>query len=184
MDASELINELIEYSERDLTSVQAFKQLDVSQLLYKRNLDSWSILECIEHLNRYADFYIPELSKQIDRSRYPKSAVFSPGILGNYFANSMLPREGAKKIKTFPSMNPLNSHVGIDVLDRFIDYQRQLLVLLEKSRDTDLTKVKTAISISKWIRLRLGDTLRVVVYHNLRHLVQCQHLLKHLEIQT
>src|SRR5690606_41809639 len=46
------------------------------------------------------------------------------------------------------------------------------LQLLEASKRVDLTQVKTSISISKWIKLRLGDTLRVVIYHNRRHIVQ------------
>ncbi|MGB3549023.1 MAG: hypothetical protein WBA17_18760 [Saprospiraceae bacterium] len=35
-----------------------------------------------------------------------------------------------------------------------------------------MNRTKTAVSITKLIRLRLGDTLRVVVYHNQRHVAQ------------
>ena len=73
-------------------------------------------------------------------------------------------------------MDPADSPLDPSVLDKFIHQQEQLLQLLEVSRQTDLTGVKTSISISKWIKLRLGDTLRVVVYHNLRHVVQAQKL--------
>ncbi len=177
MNTEALINELVEHTERDLARAKVFKKLSMAELQHKQNSDSWSILECIEHLNRYADFYIPELRKRIEASKHKRSTVFKPGLLGSYFANLMLPRERLKKIKTFPSMDPLDSHVDIDVLDRFIAHQTQLLLLLEKSRNTDLTKVKTAISISRWIKLRLGDTFRVVVYHNFRHMVQCQDIL-------
>lgn len=176
MDASALIQELIDQSERHMACVQAFKKLSVDQLQYKQSPESWNVLECIEHLNRYADFYIPEIGKRIEASKHKQSTQFKPGILGNYFAQRMLPKEGAGKMKTFQSMNPVNSQVELDVLDKFIAYQGQLLLLLEKSKNTDLTKVKTAISISKWIKLRLGDTLRVVVNHNFRHIVQCQNI--------
>ncbi len=50
-------------------------------------------------------------------------------------------------------------------------------MLLEQSRDTNLTKIKTSISISKWIKLRLGDTFRIVIYHNLRHITQVKKIL-------
>jgi hypothetical protein len=43
-----------------------------------------------------------------------------------------------------------------------------------KAQKVDLTKVKTAISLSKFIKLRLGDTLRFLVYHNERHILQAQ----------
>lgn len=178
MNASELIKELVEQTEKHQAIAEGFKKLDIARLQHKPSRESWSILECIEHLNRYGDFYIPELRKQIEASHYKKSIVFKPGILGDYFARIMLPQEGGKKIKTFQSMNPVGSQVDIDVLDKFIAHLHQLLLLLEKCRNTDLTKVKTAISITRWIKLRLGDTLRVVVYHNFRHIVQCQNILK------
>ena len=41
----------------------------------------------------------------------------------------------------------------------------------------DLNKTKTAISISKLIKLKIGDTFRVVVYHNERHLIQAEKIL-------
>ena len=43
---------------------------------------------------------------------------------------------------------------------------------------TNLTKVKTSITISNWIKLRLGDTFRFVIHHNLRHVVQAKNLLE------
>ena len=35
--------------------------LTLQHLNYKTNPDSWSMLECLEHLNRYARYYLPEL---------------------------------------------------------------------------------------------------------------------------
>lgn len=80
-------------------------------------------------------------------------------------------------MKTFKSMDPSGSHLNRVVLDTFIEQQVQLIQLLTEAMDSDLSRVKTAISISKWIKLRLGDTFRVVVYHNLRHVLQAKNLL-------
>ena len=54
----------------------------------------------------------------------------------------------------------------------------RLLEVLEKSSTLNLSKIKTAISISNWIKLRLGDTFRVLIYHNYRHMVQAEKILK------
>ncbi|GJQ05611.1 hypothetical protein [Capnocytophaga canimorsus] len=40
-----------------------------------------------------------------------------------------------------------------------------------------MTQLKTKISISRFLRLRLGDTLQFVVYHNQRHMEQVQDIL-------
>ena len=69
----------------------------------------------------------------------------------------MLAKENLIKIKNFKSMNPNNSKLQKNVLDKFINQQEQILEILNKSQGINLTKIKTSISISKWIKLRLGD---------------------------
>lgn len=176
INAENLINELIRTTEKNMNEVQSFKDLTNEELNIKANAESWSILECIEHLNRYGDFYIPEISKRMESSNFKKSPTFRSGILGNYFAKSMLPKEKLNKMKTFKSMNPNNSILDRSVLDKFLYQQGLILDLLNRARNVNLTRTKTSISISKWIKLRLGDTLRVVIYHNLRHIVQAMNI--------
>jgi hypothetical protein len=176
MDAAKLMGELIEMTQQNMNDVQSFKELTDQQLNYKSNAESWSILECMEHLNRYGEFYIPEITRRLEQSKYPKSKKFKTGVLGNYFSKMMLPNEGMKKMKTFTEMNPLNSKLSRDVLSKFIHQQEVMLQLLNKAKNSNLTKIKTSISISKWIKLRLGDTFRVVIYHNLRHIVQAKNI--------
>ena len=62
-------------------------------------------------------------------------------------------------------------------IDRFINQQKEYLELIEKSKKINLTKTKTAISISKLIKLRLGDTFRFITAHNERHLLQAENIL-------
>lgn len=59
-----------------------------------------------------------------------------------------------------------------EVLTVFLNQQQTMLKLLNQARSISLNKTKTSISISKLIKLKLGDTFRVVIYHNQRHLMQ------------
>lgn len=170
--SEDLIRDLTKLTHENIRQVEDFSQLQIEILNRKPNAESWSILECIEHLNRYGDFYIPEIQKQINSSKHFPSGEFQSGLLGNYFAKSMLPKEKLNKMKTFKSMNPPGSDLSEEVLERFLDQQKQILELLEAAEEVNLSKTKTAISISKRIKLRLGDTFRVVIYHNLRHIMQ------------
>ncbi|MGA6926679.1 MAG: hypothetical protein WBY88_13405, partial [Desulfosarcina sp.] len=77
--------------------------------------------------------------------------------------------------------NPSGKKLGREVIDRFIIHQQKLLELLKKAKNVSLTRTKTGISISRFIRLRLGDTFRVVIYHNQRHLLQAERALQSLE---
>jgi uncharacterized protein (DUF2249 family) len=54
-----------------------------------------------------------------------------------------------------------------------------MLELLEIARSKNLNRIRTSISISKLIKLKLGDTLRVVIYHNGRHLQQALRAANH-----
>lgn len=174
MKAEILIADLIERTKDNLNRAEKLKPLSDKKLNYKADAETWSILECLEHLNLYGDFYLPEISSRIASSKYGKSADFKTGLIGDYFAKMLLPRERLNKMKTFKVMNPNGSALSRKVIDKFIRQQQQLLELLDKARGVDLNKTKTSISIAKWIKLKLGDTFRVVIYHNQRHIRQAE----------
>ncbi|MGE9314628.1 DinB family protein [Niabella sp. CJ426] len=168
----QLLNELTDLTKQHLSYIQQLKALPDQALTQKADATSWSALECIEHLNRYGHFYLPEISRQIAETRTEAVPVFKSGWLGNYFANSMLPKEKLNKMKTFAAMNPLNSPIDRTVIDTFMLQLQTMLDLLQQCRSVNLNTIKTSISISSLIKLKLGDTLRVVIYHNERHVKQ------------
>ena len=172
MQTKALLNELIHMTKTIRDQAVSFKSLPNKTLNHKAEAGKWSALECLEHLNRYGDFYLPEIKKRLSKNRPEFTEVFIPGLLGTYFVNSVKPR--AKNMNTFSNMNPSKSSVRPNVLQEFIHQQDQMLKILEDCKQYNLKKVKTNISISKWIKLRLGDTLRVVIYHNLRHIEQAE----------
>lgn len=178
MLSTELLQDLLERTQENKSKAERFKTLPLDTLNWKYAPNSWSILECLEHLNRYGDYYIPEIEKRIASSQHRPTPIFKSGWLGNYFARTMLPREKLNKMKTFTAMDPIGSKLDMDTLKKFIDQQQAIANLLHKSKEVDLIKTKTGISISKWIKLRLGDTFRVVIYHNQRHMAQAQKVLK------
>lgn len=171
-----LLNDLIERTKQVLNRAKEYNQLTLEELNYKTNPENWSILECLEHLNLYGDFYIPEISKKITLTKSKPATIFKSGLLGNYFAKMMLPKEQPNKMKTFKDKNPIGSHLNKTAIDRFIGQQKRMLYLLNEGRQVNLNKVKTGITISSWIKLKLGDTFRVVIYHNQRHIVQANNI--------
>lgn len=176
----QLINQLIQSTQSQINKVQDFRTLDTSQLNYRNSKDSWSILECIAHLNLYATYYINEINKKISVTPQLKEStvVFKSGILGNYFAKSMLPKERLNKMQTFKDMNPIHSQLDITTLETFITLHYQLLSILESAKKVNLNNIRIPISINRFIKLKLGDTFRFLLNHNERHLVQAHKLLK------
>ncbi len=172
--SNKLIEELLDMTDQSIKSVQKFKELTTMQLNFKQSPVKWSVLECIEHLNLYGDFYLPEIEKQIlSNKSHDDNMLFKSGVIGNYFANRMKVKDGkVKKMKSPKDKNPINSQLTITTLDRFLKQQELLKSLLNQARTTNLTKVKAAISLTNLIKLRLGDTFRFFVYHIERHILQ------------
>ena len=184
ISSKELLQELLEITTENLKVVENLKNESLASLNWKQETKSWSVLECIEHLNRYGNFYVPEITNKIEASKHVNSTVFKSNWLGNYFSKSVMYSEQLNKMKTFKSMNPLNSSLTIKTLDHFIKHQHQLIDLLTKSKSVNLDKTKTAISISKLIKLKLGDTFRVVIYHNQRHIKQAEKALLNANLES
>lgn len=183
LSRQELINELVEICNQATETVLVFKSLTLDQLNFRKSEHEWSILECIEHLNLYGDFYLPEIESSLMlQHQAPDARLYKPGIIGNYFARLMKVNNGkVKKMKSPKDKDPIHSELSITTLDRFIKQQDLLSHLLFKALKADLTKTKTAISLTKMIRLRLGDTLRFYVYHIERHIKQASAIKTHLK---
>lgn len=179
-DSHALLANLTQRTRQVLQTVEShLLPLSEKELNHKSGAESWSALECIAHLNRYGEFYLPELERVLKRGQgKPVNHHFRSGWLGNYFAESMLPKNGQlKKMKTLAVMNPIGSNLSANELQIFIKQLNKMFEYLKWAETVDLTREKTAVSISKWIKLRLGDTLRFVVFHNERHLGQAQRAL-------
>jgi len=173
-----LIAELIERTRVNINRVEKFKGLSKEELNHKENSERWSVLECVEHLNLYGDFYNPEIKRSINAKHSIPNEEFHSGVIGNYFVNSMLPKKKLNKMKTFKDKDPSGSDLDIKVIDKFIGQQKDFIDLIDSSRNINLTKTKTAISISKLIQIRLGDTFRFILAHNERHLLQAENAIE------
>jgi hypothetical protein len=177
-NSQELVQDLKQHTESNLQTAQEWLELPLKVLQFKPSAESWSLLECLEHLNLYGDFYLPEIRRQMENSPYQNAApIFKSSWLGNYFAKAMLPKEPLNSMKTFREKDPKGSSLDQQVVQKFINQQQEMLELLQQARRVNLTKIKTGITLTQWIRLRLGDTFRVVIYHNDRHLVQAKQVL-------
>jgi hypothetical protein len=70
------------------------------------------------------------------------------------------------------------------VFKEFFQHQTKLIQLMETARKRNLETIRIPISISKFIRLKLGDTFRFLVAHEQRHLIQARNAIKSFGIAT
>lgn len=175
--ADTLIQELKEQTQQIILLASQMRNLDYETLNWRPKEGAWSVLECLEHLNLYGDYYLPAMSDAIKRAPSKPDPIFTSGLLGDYFAKSMLPKPKMTKMKTFRDKNPIGSRLTKDTIERFIAQQQTLLDLLQLAEHKSLTQIRIKTSISPLIRLKLGDTFRFLINHTLRHLNQAQNVL-------
>ena len=178
MNSKKLIEEISNATKSYILIAEKLKSKADAELNWKENSESWSILECLEHLNLYAEFYNPEIQNVIQNSKSKPQTEFKSGFWGNYFAKSMLPKEKLNKMKTAKDKNPVNSKLGREVIEKFISQQNEFLNLLDISKNIDLNKEKTKISITNLIKIKIGDTFKFLNNHTLRHLKQIEKIEK------
>lgn len=164
------------------TVISALASLELSLLNYKPCPHSWSILECLEHLNRYSRYYNPALAKAIGANA---GQVPDQTIRYSWFGKKsldMVRPDNGKKHKTVKHMNPNNSQLSRQTLEEFLDHQTELLQLLDKAKGANLNKKAIPVEFFKLLKLRIGETLEFMALHQERHLQQTLQVKKQLPV--
>jgi hypothetical protein len=158
-------------------------ELSPAQLGWRPKPGAWSVVECLDHLLTTHRLYlgsierIGSIERTLVKSGAPSSgnAAFEGGRLAGWFIGLLGP-DSRRRLKSPSIFQP--PPVGVEgdsdprVVRRFAAQQRQIMSVIEKSRDVDLQQVKVASPASVLLRFRLGDALRMMVEHNKRHLKQ------------
>ncbi|OUJ73459.1 DinB family protein [Hymenobacter crusticola] len=146
--------------------------LDDFALNFKPTSEQWSVLECLEHLNRYSRYYNPALGKAVQQvASATQSTLVRYSWLGRKSITMMQPGNG-KQYKTVKHMNPAGSALSREVLAEFLAHQTQLLVLLTDAQKTDLNKKAVPVEFFRLLKLGVGEALEFVVRHQERHVQQ------------
>ncbi len=175
MNCKEVLADIESRIEGMISQAEEFNKMPIELLSQKPENGGWSSIECIEHLNRYSDFYIPELNRAINSSRFASQETYMPTWLGNKSAEDMLPMKGEvkKPMKTFKSKNPEGEQFDKVVIRKFINQQLEFLQIIRKADKVSLDRTKTKTTLPL-IKFKLGDTLRFVIFHEVRHIIQAR----------
>jgi len=185
--SEDLLQALCSDVEQIRTAARYFREADKNKLIYTPSENEWSVVQILEHLNAYGRFYLPAFRKAMDEQPGQKSAWFQSGFWGDYFTKTMKPsnvyevKNKMKAMKAYTFGNGLNVET---VVREFEQQQEELLDLLRRAGSTDLGAARVPISITKMIRLKLGDALRFLVAHEQRHMIQARNTLKKVGVAT
>lgn len=179
MTSTDLLTEVRSITETNLKVLrERFSGLNKVQLSWRPTEASWNVQEIFAHLNLFANYYHEAFLRYIEKTKFktPKENFLSSPLGRSAWKSMKLGHANnvKRKFKAVKGYNPRLDPAlltGTDLPD-FEKNLQDLLLVFEASEKVNIRKVKIPISISKIIRLRLGDALLFVVYHNERHMQQ------------
>ncbi|MEM1218711.1 MAG: DinB family protein [Bacteroidota bacterium] len=156
--------------------VKDWKSQSEDALCWKPGPQSWSVLECLAHLNRYATYYLPRLEKAVAETPGKGWAAFKSGTLGGYFVRSIQP--GSKPLKTPNKLDFNGEDLTKAELDTFLANQAKYQTLASQLDRVNLRRNKIVIEVLPILRMKIGDAFLFNLYHQERHLLQASQVLK------
>ena len=155
------------------------KSIDPAILLQEPAPGKWSVIQVLEHLNSYGRYYLLAIERSMNKNT-EKVEYFKPGWIGGYFTKLMKPGKNGQisnKMKSPKDHRPTKYPDAFPVLNTFLEQQQYLLDMLELAKSKNIGAIRTPISISRFIKLKLGDTFRFFIAHEQRHFVQINNAL-------
>ncbi len=175
---SDLLGDLTVATEANIARLELLLAMPETQLNKQPAPNKWSAAQCAVHLNVYADFYLPNIQKAIQKGESEAQKAtedYKSGWLGEYFVGLMAVEANEKPKKTMPApknAQPTTQIYTKMVLETLLAHQKQTLQLLFAAKNVNLARLRIKTSISSLITMQLGDTFRFNVAHNTRHLLQ------------
>ena len=151
--------------------------LSETGLRWRPGSGAWSILHCLEHVNRTTEVYLPNIDAAIERGRRRKTigGKSSRGtLLGSWLIKSLEPpvKRRFKAPKTFqPLPDPDRDAVG-----NFVRLRSELRERIGRSSGLDLGRIRLSSPAMKILRVSLGQAFRVLAAHDRRHLWQAHNV--------
>jgi hypothetical protein len=176
-----LLQDLQDKTESILQSVYSWRDIPWAVFSAPATNGGWSAAACLQHLNLYFNYYLPHIKKGlIDKNLWKThDTVFKSSWLGNYFANAILPKENGEisKMKATKTKQPSLDHIPENVLHSFIQNMEELKSIFSNADRYNINKKIVPVSFISFLKINIGDALRFVVYHNIRHIAQANRVL-------
>ena len=165
--------QLLEVQREVVRFAERLPKVSATKLNARPGPGRWCALECLEHLNRYADHYLPRLESKAVLAQAGGDEAYKPGLLGKPFALALHPARREKKMRSPGGMNPIGAALDAEaVVGAFRENMGAYLEVLRGLEGKGLGGNRIGVSAFPVVRLTLGDMLHTLVWHNARHVAQ------------
>ncbi|MBC7571727.1 MAG: DinB family protein [Spirosoma sp.] len=159
------------------TVAREFAHLSDAQLRARPAPGKWSIVECLQHLNLAERYYVRQLQHKTDRlglvQHNPTDQTLESDWVGRLMlkfldpkSTTKIPAPGLVRPRSASDLNPA------EVMSQFLELQTLQRDVLNKLTYLDWNQEKVPTLFGNWLKMRLGDVVRMLVVHTERHLQQ------------
>ena len=158
----------------DETAKELVTGLTPEQLNWHPELNAWSVGQCLEHLCKMNEVYLPAISGSLIGK--PSSAVpeITLGWFGRWFIRSYVEPSANTKSASAPKMIVPSAQVESFVLDRFLRSNQAGRELVRHASNYDVNRIRFRNPFIPIIRFTVGTGLEIVSKHERRHLLQAR----------
>jgi DinB superfamily len=174
-----LITELLDRTELIRAGSATFLRLTDEQLGFSPAPDCWSIAEVFVHLNLSNQIYIRHILPRVTLAPDTSVNEFRSGWLGDWAYEKIVPRSDGTvfKMRSTRSVIPIKpKDEPKEALHSFHRTCDELDDILRHSSTKDLRRIRIPFHFIPLLHFGLGETLRFLIAHNERHLLQAQRL--------
>ncbi|GAB4016574.1 DinB family protein [Spirosoma koreense] len=159
------------------TVEREFAPLSDQQLRWKPTPDRWSIIECLQHLNLAERYYIRNLQHKVEKIGLVQTNPTDQKLESDWVGKAMLYAVDPRVKIKLPAPGLVRPRTAVDlvpadVMAQFLELQTLLRNLLDKAVYLDWNQDKVMTLFGNWLKMRVGDALRMLVDHTERHLKQ------------
>lgn len=148
--------------------------LSDEQFTWRPGPDSWSVAECLDHLNATARIYLPALDEGI--SDAIRRGVYGEGPFKYNWLGRLSVRfsDLPMRLKAPDDVLPGPGRTRREILAAFRAYQVQYIDRLRQANGVDLARARVRMPATGWLRIPLGSGFALMVVHSRRHLAQAR----------
>lgn len=155
---------------------ELFGKFDGRQLNWRPGSTQWSVGQCFEHLMTSNRLMLTVLDDAL-KGRGPRNIwarlPVLPGVMGRMLIRSQA-RNGSRKFTAPPQAQPSTTSVAADIIQRFVDQQREIAERLGALDEQDASRTIMTSPFVRFITYSVLDGCRLVVAHEQRHVEQAR----------
>jgi uncharacterized damage-inducible protein DinB len=169
-----------EFEDLSAAATDLVGPLSDEQFTWRPTPDSWSVAQCLDHLNAAAREYLPMLDEGIATA--VRRGLYTPGPYAYNWVGRLVVyvvKPTTRRRSMAPqAFLPAEGRRREEIMAAFRAYQVQYVDRLRQASGLDLARARVTSPVARWIRMPLGSAFAMAIAHEQRHLVQARRVLE------